>query len=154
MDQKKCCLCILSGQSAISVSIVSLSKKARCWLCPSGERRSGRRTPPCCSVLRWCSALELSGQIPFQPAVMQTFLPPTGVGTSESQGQSSQGSNSSQERSERLLFTHTSSLCCETRWRGTRFCFRPFMHGDPGQLPGPIFTWPFFCLVHILSQGH
>lgn len=31
MDQKKCCLRILSGQSAISVSIVSLSKKARCW---------------------------------------------------------------------------------------------------------------------------
>ena len=31
MDQKKCGLRILSSQSAISVSIVSLSKKAHCW---------------------------------------------------------------------------------------------------------------------------
>lgn len=48
----------------------------------------------------------------------------------------------------------TPFVCCETRWRGTRFCFQPFMHGDPGQFPGPVFMWPFLCLLHILSQSH
>lgn len=27
--------------------------------------------------------------------------------------------------------SYTPFLCWETRWRGTRFCFQPFMHGDP-----------------------
>lgn len=154
LGQRQCSLYILSSQSTISVSIVSLSKEAGCHAPQEGKEECST-VPSLLPSTRWCSVMEYAEKPSFQPAATQPSLLPMGTEASGNQEQSWPGSSSSLQRLECFLFIlNTPFLCCETRWRGTRFSFQPFMHGDPSQLPGPVFMWPFLCLLHILSQSH